>query len=89
MTIVEYQVAFTNLAEYAPYLVAIDEMRARRFEERLRYEIKKVVSPMVLPTYAEVLDWAIIVEQDEEERKKYQDPKRRQNFQNKGPSRKK
>ncbi|GFS30379.1 hypothetical protein Acr_00g0011560 [Actinidia rufa] len=33
---------------------------------------------MVLPTYAKVLDRAIIVEQDEDERKSYQDHKRRQ-----------
>ena len=36
MTIVEYETAFTNLAEYASYLVATNEMRARRFEEGLR-----------------------------------------------------
>ncbi|GFY97793.1 hypothetical protein Acr_12g0003340 [Actinidia rufa] len=30
-TITNYEAAFTNLAEYAPHLVATDEMRARRF----------------------------------------------------------
>ncbi|GFY85602.1 hypothetical protein Acr_04g0003400 [Actinidia rufa] len=34
--------AFTNLTEYAPHLVTTDEMRARRFEDGLRYEIKRV-----------------------------------------------
>ncbi|GFS30298.1 hypothetical protein Acr_00g0011230 [Actinidia rufa] len=63
--IAEYEAAFTNLAEYAPHLVATDEMRARRFEDGLRYEIKRVIRPLVLPTYADVLDRAIIVEQDE------------------------
>ncbi|GFS38198.1 hypothetical protein Acr_00g0056190 [Actinidia rufa] len=86
MTIAEYEAAFTNLAVYAPHLVATDEMRAQRFEEGLRYEIKRVVRPMVLPMYAEVLDRAIIVEQDEEDRKRYQDHKRCQNFQNDGSS---
>ncbi|GFZ07013.1 hypothetical protein Acr_18g0011830 [Actinidia rufa] len=61
-TIVDYEAAFTNLAEYAPHLVATDEMRARRFEDGLRYEIKRVIRPLVLPTYADVLDRAIIVE---------------------------
>ncbi|GFY85279.1 hypothetical protein Acr_04g0000170 [Actinidia rufa] len=69
MTIAEYEAALTNLVEYAPHLVATDEIRARRFEEGLRYKIKRVVRPMVLPTYTEVLDRAIIVEQDEDERK--------------------
>ncbi|XP_057502685.1 uncharacterized protein LOC130786392 [Actinidia eriantha] len=68
--IAEYEAAFTNLAEYAPHLVATDEMRARRFEDGLRYEIKRVIRPLVLPTYADVLDRAIIVEQDEIEKKK-------------------
>ncbi|GFY95397.1 hypothetical protein Acr_10g0007820 [Actinidia rufa] len=39
--IAKYEAAFTNLAEYAPHLVATDEMRARRFEDGLRYEIKR------------------------------------------------
>ncbi|GFS35508.1 hypothetical protein Acr_00g0040270 [Actinidia rufa] len=64
-TIADYEGSFTNLAEYAPHLVATDEMRARRFEDGLRHEIKRVIRPLVLPTYAEVLDRAIIVEQDE------------------------
>ncbi|GFY89249.1 hypothetical protein Acr_06g0011890 [Actinidia rufa] len=85
-TIADYEGSFTNLAKYAPYLVATDKMRARRFEDGLRHEIKRVIRPLVLPTYAEVLDRAIIVEQDEIERKKYFDSKRRQNFGSKGTS---
>ncbi|GFZ12737.1 hypothetical protein Acr_23g0011220 [Actinidia rufa] len=84
--IAEYEAAFTNLAEYAPHLVTTDEMRARRFEDGLRYEIKRVIRPLVLPTYADVLDHAIIVEQDEMENRKYFDSKKRQNFNNEGPS---
>ncbi|GFY97794.1 hypothetical protein Acr_12g0003350 [Actinidia rufa] len=84
--IAEYEAAFTNLAEYAPHLVATDGMRARRFEDGLRYEIKRVIRPLVLPTYADVLDRAIIVEQDEIEKRKYFDSKKRQNFNNEGPS---
>ena len=56
MTIAKYEIAFTNLAKYAPHLVATNEMRARRFEKGLRYKINRVVRPMVLPMYAEVLD---------------------------------
>ncbi|XP_057485851.1 uncharacterized protein LOC130772128 [Actinidia eriantha] len=55
-TIVDYEGSFTNLAEYAPYLVATDEMRARKFEDGLRHEIRRAIRPLVLPTYAEVLD---------------------------------
>ncbi|GFY97792.1 hypothetical protein Acr_12g0003330 [Actinidia rufa] len=75
--IAEYEAAFTNLEEYAPHLVATDEMRARRFEDGLRYEIKKVIRPLLLLTYADVLDCGIIVEQDEMEKRKYFDSKKR------------
>ncbi|GFS30827.1 hypothetical protein Acr_00g0014390 [Actinidia rufa] len=50
--IAEYEATFTNLAEYAPHLVAT--------EYGLRYEIKRVIRPLVLPTYVDVLDRAII-----------------------------
>ncbi|XP_057480443.1 uncharacterized protein LOC130767567 [Actinidia eriantha] len=61
-------------------------MRAHRFEDGLRYEIRRAIRPLVLPTYADVLDRAIIVEQDEIERNKYFDSKRRQNYGAKGTS---
>ncbi|XP_057492462.1 uncharacterized protein LOC130778074 [Actinidia eriantha] len=79
-TVADYEGSFTNLAEYAPHLVATDEMRARRFEDGLRHEIRRAIRPLVLPTYADVLDRAIIVEQDEIERKKYFNSKKRQNY---------
>ena len=41
---------------------------------------------MVLPTYTDVLDRTIIVEQDETEKRKYFDSKRRQIFGSKGTS---
>ena len=78
--------SFTNLAEYAQHLVAIDKMRATRFEDRLRQEIKIMIRPLVLPTYADVLDHAIIMEQDKMEKSKYFDNKGRQMFNNEGSS---
>ena len=39
----EYKEAFINLAEYFPYLVAINETKARRFEDGLRHKIKRVI----------------------------------------------
>ena len=46
MTIAVYESTFINLAEYAPYLVVSDEMKVRRFEDGLKYEIKKVIRPL-------------------------------------------
>ena len=62
MTVADYEGLFTNLAEYAPYLVATDEMRAHRFEDGLRHEIRTIIWPLGLQTYANVLDRAIIME---------------------------
>ncbi|GFZ10848.1 hypothetical protein Acr_22g0002460 [Actinidia rufa] len=85
-TVAEYKEAFTNLAEYAPHLVSMDQIKARRFENGLDYEMKRVMRPLVLPTYADVLYRAIIVEWDKIEKRKYFDNKRRQNFNNNGSS---
>ena len=74
MTIVEYEASFINLANYALHLVATYEMRVQIFEDGLRYEIKRVIWPLVLPTYADVLDHAI--EQGEMEKRKYFDNKK-------------
>ncbi|GFY92495.1 hypothetical protein Acr_08g0008910 [Actinidia rufa] len=82
------ETAFANLAEYALHLVATNKMRANGLKRDCGTKSKRVVRPMVLPTYAKVLDRAIIVEQDEE-RKRYQDHKRCHNFQNEGSSRQK
>ncbi|GFY87338.1 hypothetical protein Acr_05g0009770 [Actinidia rufa] len=84
-----YERSFTNLAEYAPYLVVTDEMRVQRFEDGLRHDIRRAIRPLVLLTYTDVLDRAIIVEHDEIERKKYFDSKRRYNFGIEGTSRQK
>ena len=62
MTIADYEGSFTNLAEYAPHLVATNEMRAQRFEDELKHEIRMAIKPLVLLTYADVLDRAVIVE---------------------------
>ena len=61
----EYEETFTNLANYAPHLFSTYKMRARQFKDGLKYEIKRVIRPLVLQMYANVLDRAIIVEHDE------------------------
>ena len=86
-TVADYEGSFTSLAEYAPHVVAIDEIRARRFEVGLRYEIRRATRPLILSTYTDVLDRAIILEQDETENKKYFDSER-QNFGSKGAKQK-
>ena len=74
--VAKYEGAFPNLVEYAPHLVAMNEMRVRRFENELKYEIKRVIRPLVLSTYADVLARIIILEQEKMEKRKYFDNKR-------------
>ncbi|KAH7838847.1 hypothetical protein Vadar_031889 [Vaccinium darrowii] len=80
MTVSEYEAEFTNLAQYAPHMVATENMKARKFEDGLKPEIRKVVRPMRLPTYAEVVDRALIVEQENEESKRIFENRKRQRF---------
>ncbi|GFZ00174.1 hypothetical protein Acr_13g0015730 [Actinidia rufa] len=42
-TIADYEGSFTNLAEYAPHLVATDEMRARRFEDGMKLRGRNIL----------------------------------------------
>ena len=48
-TITEYEVSFINLVEYSPHLVTTNVVRARRFENGLRYMSKRVIRPLILP----------------------------------------
>ncbi|KAH7839539.1 hypothetical protein Vadar_005460 [Vaccinium darrowii] len=80
MTVSEYEAEFTNLAQYAPHMVATENMKARKFEDGLKPEIRKVVRPMRLPTYAEVVDRALIIEQENEESRRLFESRKRQRF---------
>lgn len=79
-TVSEYEAEFTNLAEYAPHMVATENRKARKFEDGLKPEIRKVVRPMRLPTNAEVVDRALSVEQENEESKRFFENRKRQRF---------
>ncbi|GFY94991.1 hypothetical protein Acr_10g0003760 [Actinidia rufa] len=78
-SIAEHQVNFIKLEEYAPHLVATENQKARKFEDRLKAEIKRVVRPLRLQTYAEGLDRALVVEQDLNESKRFWENRRRKN----------
>ncbi|KAL6986992.1 hypothetical protein U1Q18_052573 [Sarracenia purpurea var. burkii] len=79
MTVADYEAEFTNLAEYAPHMISTENMKARKFEDGLRPEIRRVIRPMRLPTYAEVIDRALLVEQDQEESRKFLASRKRPN----------
>ena len=59
-TVAEYDRAFTELARYAPHMVSDEYRKARKFESGLRGPIQDRVNMLNMPTYAEVLDKAIL-----------------------------
>ncbi|XP_028079864.1 uncharacterized protein LOC114281569 [Camellia sinensis] len=63
-TVAEYDRAFTELARYAPHMVGNEYMKARKFESGLRGPIQDQVNLLNVPTYAGVLDKAILAEAD-------------------------
>ncbi|XP_028094331.1 uncharacterized protein LOC114294399 [Camellia sinensis] len=61
-TVAEYDCAFTELVRYAPYMVDNEYRKARKFESGLRGPIQDQVNLLNMPTYAGVLDKAILAE---------------------------
>ncbi|KAL5574069.1 hypothetical protein UlMin_023666 [Ulmus minor] len=61
-TVAEYKASFARLAKFAPDLVATEESRTRRFEERLRASIRQAVIPFEIVTYSGVVNKALLVE---------------------------
>ena len=45
MFMVEYDMKFTQLSQYAPYLVSIKKMKIERFLDRLAKPLFRVVAP--------------------------------------------
>ena len=43
MTVIEYNVKFMELSRYAPHIVSTGSLKARKFEARLRWNIKNKV----------------------------------------------
>ncbi|XP_058207681.1 uncharacterized protein LOC131320822 [Rhododendron vialii] len=76
MTVTEYAAKFTRLSRFATYVVDTEDRKARKFEGGLKDDFKTKVKLLKLPTYAEVLDRALILESDEKELAKRRDHKR-------------
>ncbi|GFS35664.1 hypothetical protein Acr_00g0041350 [Actinidia rufa] len=77
MTVMTYEAKFTELARYAPYMVDTEEKKARKFEDGLRGNIKSRLELLRLPTYAEVVNCALLAERSDEEYYQDRDNKRK------------
>ncbi|XP_028064290.1 uncharacterized protein LOC114267449 [Camellia sinensis] len=59
-TVAEYEVQFTKLACFTPYMVDTDYKKARKFERGLRDSILEKINVLKLQKYVDVLDRAIM-----------------------------
>ncbi|XP_021297784.1 uncharacterized protein LOC110426803 [Herrania umbratica] len=62
ITVAEYDVKFTQLARYVPYLISTKEMKIRRFVDGLVEPLFKGVSSREFDFYASVVDCAQKIE---------------------------
>ena len=61
-TVEQYARRFIELERFAPHLVATEEMRADRFQEGLRHDIRRMVVSHRISTFQELVDVATLVE---------------------------
>ncbi|XP_058185656.1 uncharacterized protein LOC131302879 [Rhododendron vialii] len=79
MTVAQYEAEFTTLAHYAPHLIPDENMKARRFEGGLNPDLRKLIKSLKLPTYAEVLDRSLMLEDESTKTDHMSEPKKRKN----------
>ena len=75
-TVMEYDHHFTELAQFSPHIAFNESQRVRHFEKGLRSSIRKSIAVLILPTYAEVLNRALVVEKLDNELQQAKDRKR-------------
>ncbi|XP_026428958.1 uncharacterized protein LOC113324893 [Papaver somniferum] len=68
MTVAQYQAKFEELSRFATHLVENEELKAFKFQEGLRPSIKGRLSILKITSYNEIVERAMIVERDIEER---------------------
>ncbi|XP_062029239.1 uncharacterized protein LOC133745201 [Rosa rugosa] len=70
LSVAEYQAKFEELMRFAPTMILTELTKAKRFQDGLRPTIKEKVSILKLERYAEVVDRALIAEQNLNETKR-------------------
>ena len=64
MTMEQYARRFIELGRFAPHLIATEEMRAERFQEGLRPDIRRMVVSLRISTFQGLVDVATLVERE-------------------------
>ena len=77
MSILDYDTKFNQLARYAPYMVMIDNMKAKWFANGLKKYLFRVVPMTRTSIYSDVLDTALHFEARAKERQIEQEPRKK------------
>lgn len=76
-TVAAYEAKFTEFARFAPYIVANEPTRARKFLRGLRPNIRTRLRPFLLTQHSDVVNRALVVKQDTDDYQKVQEQKKR------------
>ncbi|KAH7859737.1 hypothetical protein Vadar_004843 [Vaccinium darrowii] len=80
MPVPDYEAEFTNLSKYGSHIIDTNVKKAQKFEDGLLTEIRFVVRPLCLPTHADLVYRALLVEQRREEVRRISEYKKRKNM---------
>ena len=75
----QYEAKFTEISRFAPQLIAIEEEKALKFQDGLKPYLKNKISILKLSVYSEVIDRALITENDNEELHQYREQQKKRN----------
>ncbi|KMZ11300.1 hypothetical protein BHUM_04587c [Candidatus Burkholderia humilis] len=76
MTVAQYEKKFNRLSKYAPDLVDTDIKRNKRFIQGLNLEIQDALVTVRMDTYADLVDYALRVEDSKARLKEFRDSKK-------------
>ena len=82
LSVMEYEVKFTELSRSVPELVSTEEKKARRFQQGLRQWIQNRIAVLELTDYATVVQKATIFETGSEQSQKEKEGRRKRKFGN-------
>ena len=67
MTVAQYEAKFTELSRFAPQLIATEKEKTLKFQDGLKPYMKNKISILKLGIYSEIMNRALIAENDNEE----------------------
>ena len=79
MIAAQYEAKFMKLSRFAPQLITTDEEKTLKFQDGLKSSLKNKISILKLGIYSEVVDKALIAENDNEELHQYREQQRKRN----------